>query len=67
MKSTQVKVIDLMADDYFKLAGQIYRIVRVVKNAFGDRVIEFYPVAGKSRHSTLIMPKKAYFKIYNQG
>ena len=67
---SHVPAKDLMADDAFKMAGQMYCITNVRKNDFGDRIVTFYPLTGfhhpiKDQHM-LIVPKRTMFKVYNR-
>ena len=65
-----VKAKRLMADDWFKMAGRMYRIAQVQKNMYNCRIITFYPVHPEPYEpptfSTLIVPKNTVFKIWNQ-
>lgn len=53
--------------DRFKMAGQMYMIDEVRRNAFDERVVRFHPIFGRQISShTMIVPKNTMFKVYNQ-
>ena len=65
-----VKAKKLKADDWFKMAGQLYVIADVHKDLYGQRIITFYP--GHLRNhgivtfSSMIVEKNTIFKIWKQ-
>jgi len=56
----------LMNYDRFKMAGQMYMIDSVRRNAYDERVIEAHPIFGrKTKTVKLIVPRDSMFKVYN--
>ena len=68
MVSQAVKAKKLLQDDYFEVAGQLYRISRVKKSKTTNEVkIQAYPVSiFPSRSVTLFVERSVVFVIYNQ-
>jgi hypothetical protein len=58
---------NLLADDRFKMGGEMYRIVTVGNDGNNDVVISFYPLADRHQFQhVLTTPQHTTFKIYNQ-
>ena len=55
----------VMEDDRFKMGGQMYRIADTSPNLYNEVIIWAYPVEDSTETTTLIVPKKTLFKIYN--
>jgi hypothetical protein len=56
---------DIQTDDWFKLAGFLYRVKNVSFN--GHEVnIQCYPVHGPQLNASIWLPPKQLLKIYNQ-
>lgn len=71
MKKTKVKYVkakNLKQDDWFKLAGQLYRVADVEDNLYNDSIVRFFNGSLKNHEfieiHTLIVPKTTIFKIY---
>lgn len=66
-KSTQ-KVSDLLADDWFRVAGQLYRVKEVMSNGLGEMVIHFYPAVSDTEEpiNVLIVANDTVFVVHTQ-
>lgn len=68
-KSTKITASRLMADDKFKVAGQMY-IVTDVETAYGGRLsISFEPLVDKDtikQRYAMYVPTHMKLKIYNK-
>jgi len=57
----------LLGGDRFKMAGEMYVVLRVHKNFYGDTIIDFAPFFGRpGTFMTLITRKSTKFKVYTE-
>jgi hypothetical protein len=57
---------DLMVDDKFKMAGQMYQVSDTSPNVYGEQILWIHPLGDSDDQSQIITKRTTPFKIYTQ-